>query len=111
LPYRVVNVAAGDLGPAAAKKYDIEVWLPSEDRYREATSCSNYLEYSARRAGTRVKSDRGTQLVHTLNGTACAISRTLVYLFEHYQDPDGGFRIPELLQPFMGGRSYIEPVQ
>ncbi len=109
LPYRVVNVAAGDLGPAAAKKFDIEVWLPSEGRYREATSCSNYLEYSARRVGTRVKTDRGTQLVHTLNGTACAISRTLVYLFEHYQDPDGGFRIPEVLQPFMGGRSYIEP--
>ena len=109
LPYHVLNVAAGDLGPAAAKKYDIEVWLPSEERYREATSCSNYLEYSARRAATRVKSDRGTQLVHTLNGTACAISRTLVYLFEHYQDPDGGFRIPEVLQPFMGGRNYIEP--
>ncbi|HEY1737874.1 MAG TPA: serine--tRNA ligase [Acidimicrobiia bacterium] len=109
LPYRVVNVAAGDLGPAAAKKFDIEVWLPSEGRYREATSCSNYLEYSARRVGTRVKSEHGTQLVHTLNGTACAISRTLVYLFEHYQDPDGGFRIPEVLQPHMGGRSYIAP--
>ncbi|HEY3831569.1 MAG TPA: serine--tRNA ligase, partial [Acidimicrobiia bacterium] len=101
LPYRVLNVAAGDLGPAAAKKYDIEVWLPSEGRYREATSCSNYLEYSARRVGSRVKSERGTQLVHTLNGTACAISRTLVYLFEHYQNPDGSFRIPEVLQPFM----------
>jgi seryl-tRNA synthetase len=107
LPYRVLNVAAGDLGPAAAKKYDIEVWLPSEDRYREATSCSNYLEYSARRVGTRVKNDRGTELVHTLNGTACAISRTLVYLFEHYQDPDGGFRVPEVLQPFLGGRAHI----
>ncbi len=109
LPYRVVNVAAGDLGPAAAKKYDIEVWLPSEARYREATSCSNYLEYSARRVGTRVKSDTGTHLVHTLNGTACAISRTLVYLFEHYQDVDGGFAVPDVLQPFMGGRSYIDP--
>ena len=109
LPYRVVNVAAGDLGPAAAKKFDIEVWLPSEGRYREATSCSNYLEYSARRVGTRYKSESGTQLVHTLNGTACAISRTLVYLFEHNQEPDGGFRIPEVLQPYMGGRSYIDP--
>ncbi len=108
LPYRVVNVAAGDLGPAAAKKYDIEVWLPSEGRYREATSCSNYLAYSARRVGTRVKSDAGTHHVHTLNGTACAISRTLVYLFEHYQDPDGGFRVPDVLQPFMG-RAHLPP--
>ncbi len=102
LPYRVVNIAAGDLGPAAAKKFDIEVWLPSEGRYREATSCSNYTDYSARRLGTRVKAEKGSQLVHTLNGTAVAISRTLVYLFEHYQEADGGFAVPDVLQRYTG---------
>jgi len=102
LPYRVVNIAAGDLGPAAAKKYDIEAWLPSEGRYRELTSCSNYTDFSARRLGTRVKQSGGTELVHTLNGTACAVSRTLVFLFEHYQEPDGGFAVPDVLQPYTG---------
>jgi seryl-tRNA synthetase len=102
LPYRVVNIAAGDLGAAAAKKYDIEAWLPSEGRYRELTSCSNYTDYSARRLGTRVKGERGSQLVHTLNGTACAVSRTLVFLFEHYQEPDGGFAVPGALQRYTG---------
>jgi seryl-tRNA synthetase len=102
IPYRVVNVAAGELGPAAAKKYDIEGWLPSEGRYRELTSCSNYTDYSARRLGTRVKGERGTELVHTLNGTAIAVSRTLVFLFEHYQDADGGFTVPEVLRTFTG---------
>jgi len=101
LPYRVVNIAVGDLGAAAAKKYDIEVWLPSEGRYRELTSCSNYLDFSARRLGTRVKGARGNHLVHTLNGTACAISRTLVFLFEHYQD-DGDFVVPDVLRPYTG---------
>ena len=102
LPYRVVNIAAGDLGPAAAKKYDIEVWLPSEQQYREITSCSNYLDYSSRRLGTRFRDDGGTRLVHTLNGTGCAISRTLTFLFEHYQEADGGFTVPEVLRPFTG---------
>ncbi len=102
LPYRVINVAAGDLGPAAAKKFDMEVWLPSEGRYRESHSCSNYLEYSARRLNTRVRSVDGNQLVHTLNGTACAISRTLVFLFEHYQDAGGGFTVPDVLRPYTG---------
>ncbi|MGZ4676391.1 MAG: serine--tRNA ligase [Acidimicrobiia bacterium] len=102
LPYRVVNIAAGDLGAAAAKKFDIEVWLPSEGRYREATSCSNYREFSARRLRTRRRADSGTELVHTLNGTACAVSRTLVYLFEHGQQPDGSFAVPEVLRPFTG---------
>jgi seryl-tRNA synthetase len=102
LPYRVVNIAAGDLGPAAAKKYDIEVWLPSEGRYRELTSCSNYLDFSARRLGTRVRTDHATALVHTLNGTACAVGRTLVFLFEHYQQPDGTFLVPDVLRPYLG---------
>jgi seryl-tRNA synthetase len=102
LPYRVVNIAAGDLGAAAAKKYDVEVWLPSEGTYRELTSCSNYLDFSARRLATRVKDASGNQLVHTLNGTACAVGRTLVFLFEHYQDADGGFTVPEVLRPYTG---------
>jgi seryl-tRNA synthetase len=102
LPYRVVNIAAGDLGPAAAKKFDIEVWLPSEGTYREATSCSNYRDFSARRLRARVRTDAGTELVHTLNGTACAVSRTLVYLFEHYQQADGSFAVPDVLQPYTG---------
>jgi seryl-tRNA synthetase len=102
LPYRVVNIAAGDLGAAAAKKYDVEVWLPSEGTYRELTSCSNYLDFSARRLATRVKGSAGNQLAHTLNGTACAVGRTLVFLFEHYQDTDGGFTVPEVLRPYTG---------
>ncbi len=102
LPYRVVNIATGDLGAAAAKKYDVEVWLPSEGRYRELTSCSNYTDYSARRLGTRVRGEQGTELVHTLNGTACAVGRTLVNLFEHYQRPDGSFAVPEVLIPWCG---------
>jgi seryl-tRNA synthetase len=102
LPYRVIDVAAGDLGAPAARKYDIEVWLPSEGRYREATSCSNYLDYSARRLGTRVRGDGGTRLVHTLNGTACAVGRMLLFLFEHHQREDGAFVVPEVLRPFVG---------
>ncbi|MGH9040575.1 MAG: aminoacyl--tRNA ligase-related protein, partial [Acidimicrobiia bacterium] len=104
LPYRVVNVAAGDLGSAAAKKYDIEVWLPSEGRYRELTSCSNYTDYSARRLSTRMRPEGGggTRLVHTLNGTACAVGRSLLFLFEHYQDEGGALAVPDVLRPFTG---------
>jgi seryl-tRNA synthetase len=101
LPYRVVNIAAGDLGAAAARKYDLEVWLPSEGRYRELTSCSNYRDFSARRLGTRVKDASGSRLVHTLNGTACAVGRTLVFLWEHYQE-DGAFVVPDVLRPITG---------
>jgi seryl-tRNA synthetase len=101
LPYRVVNIAAGDLGAAAAKKYDLEVWLPSEGRYRELTSCSNYREFSARRLGTRVRGEKDNHLVHTLNGTACAVGRTLVFLWEHYQEGDA-FVVPDVLRPFTG---------
>ena len=110
LPYRVVNVAAGDLGDPAAKKYDIEAWLPSEGQYRELTSCSNYTDYSARRLGTRVKRAGGIgHLVHTLNGTAVAVSRMLVFLFEHYQQPDGSFEVPEVLRPYTGFTSVAAP--
>jgi len=101
LPYRIVNIAAGDLGAAATKKYDIEVWLPSEGRYRELTSCSNYREFSARRLDTRVKGASGSRFVHTLNGTACAVGRTLVFLWEQYQE-DGAFVVPDVLRPITG---------
>ena len=102
LPYRVILVAAGDLGAPAAMKYDCEVWLPSEQKYRELTSCSNYLDYSARRMMTRIRGEESNPLVHTLNGTACAIGRTLVFLMEHYQQNDGSFKVPSVLQPFCG---------
>ncbi len=102
LPYRVINVASGDLGNPAAKKYDCEVWLPSEGAYRELTSCSNYTDYSARRLGTRAKGESGSEFVHTLNGTACAVGRTLLFLMEHYQQADGSFAVPDVLQPFCG---------
>ena len=113
LPYRVITVASGDLGAAAAKKYDLEVWLPSEQRYREATSCSNYTEFSARRMNTRMKTEAKSSganvLVHTLNGTACAIGRTLLFIFENHQQPDGTVVVPEVLRPYCGGLEFIGP--
>jgi seryl-tRNA synthetase len=102
LPYRLIRVAAGDLGPAAAMKYDCEVWLPSEGAYRELTSTSNYLDYSARRLKTRIRGENGNELAHTLNGTACAVGRTLVFLMEHCQQADGSFVVPEAIRPFCG---------
>jgi seryl-tRNA synthetase len=108
IPYRVITVAAGDLGAPAAKKYDIEAWLPSEQRYREVTSCSNYTDFSARRMGTRLKTETGTDFVHTLNGTACAIGRTLLMIFENHQQPDGSIAVPAVLRPFCGFE-VIEP--
>ncbi|MED5552094.1 MAG: serine--tRNA ligase [Actinomycetota bacterium] len=109
LPYRVINVAAGDLGAAAAKKYDLEVWLPSEGAYREVTSCSNYTDYSARRMGSRYRGEEGTGLLHTLNGTACAISRTLVFLMENQQQSNGSISIPDALRPYTGFDSIPGP--
>ena len=108
LPYRVMDIAAGDLGAPAARKFDLEVWLPSEGRYRELTSCSNYLDYSARRLGTRVRETEGNRLVHTLNGTACAVGRTLLFIFEHFQEADGGLAVPDVLVPYTGF-SRVEP--
>ena len=111
LPYRVITVASGDLGASAAKKYDLEVWLPSEQRYREVTSCSNYTDFSARRMSTRIKTDSGNVLAHTLNGTATAIGRTLLYIMENHQQPDGTVAVPEVLRPYCGGLEVIgQPV-
>src|SRR5712691_952239 len=95
LPYRVVNIAAGDLGGSAAKKYDIEAWLPGQDRYRELTSCSNCTDYQARRLQTRVRRHEGAvETLHTLNGTATAIGRTLIALLENHQRADGSVEVP-----------------
>jgi seryl-tRNA synthetase len=104
LPYRVVNIAAGDLGSAAAKKYDIEAWLPGQQRYREITSCSNYTDYGARRAQTRMRTSEGeVRVLHTLNGTATAIGRTLIAILENHQQRDGSVTIPEKLHPYLPG--------
>jgi seryl-tRNA synthetase len=102
LPYRIVNCAAGDLGGAAAKKYDLEVWLPGQRRYRELTSCSNYTDYGARRAQTRVRRANGSvEMLHTLNGTATAIGRTLIAILENHQREDGSVALPPALHPFL----------
>ncbi|GIU92788.1 MAG: serine--tRNA ligase [Acidimicrobiia bacterium] len=109
LPYRVVNVAAGDLGASAAKKYDIEVWFPSQETYRELTSCSNTTDFQARRLRIRFRAGHGgTELVHTLNGTAIAVGRTIIAILENHQRADGSVRIPEALVPYLGF-DLIEP--
>ena len=100
LPYRVVNIAVGELGASAAKKYDCEAWLPSQDRYRELTSCSNTTDYQARRLGIRYRAERGTRTPHTLNGTAVAVGRTLVALLENGQREDGSVLLPEVLAAY-----------
>ena len=102
IPYRVVNVAVGDLGAPAAKKYDCEAWIPSQGRYRELTSCSNTTDYQARRLGARYRPGEGEapQPVHTLNGTACAVGRTIIALIENRQERDGSFTLPKTLHPF-----------
>ncbi len=102
IPYRVVNVAAGDLGAPAAKKYDIEAWIPSQQAFREITSCSNTTDFQARRLKVRYKSDEGNQFVHTLNGTAVAVGRTLLAIMENFQEADGTVVIPEVLRPYAG---------
>ena len=108
IPYRVVNVAAGDLGGSAAKKYDIEGWLPGQDRFRELTSCSNCTDYQARRLQTRVRRDDGTvETLHTLNGTATAIGRTLIALLENHQRADGSVVVPVALHPYLPERARV----
>jgi seryl-tRNA synthetase len=102
IPYRVVNVAAGDLGASAAKKYDCEAWLPGQGRYRELTSCSNTTDYQARRLRSRFRPEGGgsPQAVHTLNGTAVAVGRTLIAIMENFQREDGSIGVPEVLRRF-----------
>ncbi|HMC50549.1 MAG TPA: serine--tRNA ligase [Solirubrobacterales bacterium] len=102
IPYRVVNVAAGDLGAPAAKKYDCEAWIPSQGRYRELTSCSNTTDYQARRLACRYRpnEDEAPEMVHTLNGTAVAVGRTMIALIENRQERDGGFTLPTILHSY-----------
>ena len=108
VPYRVVNIAAGDLGGSAAKKYDIEVWLPGQRRYRELTSCSNTTDYQARRLQTRVRREVGAvEVLHTLNGTATAIGRTLIALLENHQQADGSVVLPEKLHRYLPERAQV----
>lgn len=103
LPYRVIELCTGDLGFSATKTYDLEVWLPSAGKYREISSCSNCLDFQARRGNIRFKESgkKGTQYVHTLNGSGLAIGRTMAAILENYQQPDGTVRIPEALQPYL----------
>ena len=101
LPYRVVNVCTGELGASAAKKYDIEVWLPGQGRYRELTSCSNTTDYQARRLECRVRYEDGNRAAHTLNGTAAPIGRTLIAILENFQREDGSVEVPEVLHPYL----------
>jgi seryl-tRNA synthetase len=109
LPFRVIDVAAGDLGTSAARKYDCEAWVPSQGRYREVTSTSNCTTFQARRLGTRTRTADGTEHVATLNGTL-ATTRWLVPLLENNQQADGSVRVPALLQPYVGGRDVLAPV-
>jgi seryl-tRNA synthetase len=108
VPYRVVNVAAGDLGASAAKKYDIEAWFPGEQNYREITSCSNTTDFQARRLKIRARGEKGNPIIHTLNGTACAVGRTILAILENHQQSNGSVVIPEALRPYTGFDS-IEP--
>ncbi|MDR9786498.1 MAG: serine--tRNA ligase [Peptococcaceae bacterium MAG4] len=108
LPYRVVVLCTGDLGFSAAKTYDIEVWLPSYQGYKEISSCSNFADFQARRAGIRFRNAKGkTELVHTLNGSGLAVGRTVAAILENYQESDGSITIPEALRPYMGGLAKI----
>lgn len=110
IPYHVLKMCTGDLGAQAAKKYDIEAWIPSENKYRETHSTSNCVDFQARRLKTRYKtSDGKNALVHTVNGTAFAIGRTIISILENYQQADGSVSIPEVLRPYMRGISVIKP--
>ena len=113
LPYRVIDVASQDLGASAVRKYDIEAWIPTQGTYREVTSTSNCTEFQARRLGVRMRTDPGgaTQPVATLNGTLVAVPRTIVALLENHQQADGSVRVPAALQPFLAGRTTLDPVE
>ncbi|MFB6349022.1 serine--tRNA ligase [Moraxella sp. ZJ142] len=107
LPYRVVQLCTGDMGFSAVKTYDIEVWLPSQNTYREISSCSNCGDFQARRMAARLKDGKQTELVHTLNGSGLAVGRTLLAILENHQNADGTVNIPAVLQPYMGGMTVI----
>ena len=109
LPFRVIDVAAGDLGSSAARKYDCEAWLPSQQRWLELTSTSNCTDFQARRLGIRFRGERGPEPVATLNGTLCAVGRTIAVLLEVHQRADGSVHVPLALRPYLGGISEFKP--
>ena len=111
LSYRVIDVAAGDLGSSAVRKFDIEAWFPSQGAYRELTSTSNCTTFQARRLNIRAKGERGNETVATLNGTLCAIARTIACLLDHHQQPDGSVYVPQALRPWLGGRELLQPLR
>ncbi|WP_405005390.1 serine--tRNA ligase [Kitasatospora purpeofusca] len=111
LPYRVIDVASGDLGPSAVRKFDIEAWVPTQGKYREVTSTSNTTEYQARRLSIRMREDGKVRPLATLNGTLVAVPRTIVAILENHQQPDGSVVVPEALRPYLGGRTVLEPVK
>ncbi len=104
IAYRVVSLCTGDLGFSAAKTYDIEIWFPAQGKYREVSSCSNFVDFQARRADIRFKrkGKKGTEFVHTLNGSGLAIGRTFAAILENFQQENGSVIIPEVLRPYMG---------
>ncbi|MEC8427660.1 MAG: aminoacyl--tRNA ligase-related protein, partial [Pseudomonadota bacterium] len=110
LPYRTVILCGGDLGFSSTKTYDIEVWLPSQEKYREISSCSTFGDFQARRMKARFRNaETGKpELLHTLNGSGLAVGRTLIAVLENYQQEDGSVRVPEVLQPYMGGITVIQ---
>jgi seryl-tRNA synthetase len=110
LPYRVIDVASGDLGASAARKFDIEAWIPSQERYREVTSTSNCTEFQARRLRVRMRDDDGVRPLATLNGTLVAITRAIVALLENHQQADGSVYVPVALRPYLGGRESLTPI-
>ncbi len=107
IPFQVLDVASGDLGLSAARKFDCYAWLPTQERYREVTSTSNCTEFQARRLGIRARFDDGVRPVATLNGTLCAMTRIIIMLLENHQQADGSVRVPEALRPFLGGREAL----
>lgn len=110
LPYRVMLLCSGDMGFAAAKTYDIEVWLPAQNTYREISSCSNCEAFQARRMQARFRGKQGKpELLHTLNGSGLAVGRTLVAILENYQNVDGSVTIPEILRTYMNGLDRLAP--
>jgi seryl-tRNA synthetase len=114
LPFQVIDVATGDLGASASRKYDCEAWIPTQGKYRELTSASNCTEFQARRLSVRMREERDgkqvTRPLATLNGTLCAVPRTIVALLENHQQADGSVVVPEVLRPYLGGREVLEPV-
>ncbi|MER5184420.1 serine--tRNA ligase [Streptomyces sp. NPDC002896] len=110
LPFRVIDVATGDLGSSAARKFDCEAWIPTQGKYRELTSTSDCTEFQSRRLSIRVRDGKQIRPLATLNGTLCAVPRTIVAILENHQQADGSVRVPEVLRPYLGGRELLEPV-